>query len=99
VKNHPYSGITSHHHWPIQPPNVLAARIAEARAAVSLADCIAEPSAMAPPLIVPMDDPPLRAASPLPYTEPSAPAGDAPMVESMEAIYINYTPPPEEVEM
>jgi hypothetical protein len=54
---------------------------------------------MAPPSIIPTDNPPLRAVSPLPYTEPSTPAGDAPMVESMEAMYINYTMPPEEVEM
>jgi hypothetical protein len=84
---------------PIQPPSVLVARIAEARVAVSLADCIAEPSAIASPSVVPTDDPPSRAASPLLYTEPSTPVGDVPMVESMEAMYITYMLPPEEVEM
>jgi hypothetical protein len=46
-----------------------------------------------------MYDPPLIAASPQPYSEPSALTGDVPIVESIEAMYINYMLPMEEVEM
>jgi hypothetical protein len=77
----------------------LAARIAEAKAAVPLADHIVEPSALASSSVIHTDNPPPRAASPLPYTKPSALDGDVPMIESMEALYIKYMPPPEEVEM
>jgi hypothetical protein len=87
------------HLTPILLPSALAAQIAEARAAVPPTDHITEPSASASSSVVQTDNPPPRAVSLLPYTEPSALAGDVPMVESMEALYITYMPPPEEVEM
>jgi hypothetical protein len=75
---------------PIQPPSVLVALIAEARAATPLAGHIREPSAPTSSLVIQTDNPPPRAASPLPYSKPSALVGDVPMVESMEALYITY---------
>jgi hypothetical protein len=92
-------GYYNAHLAPIQPPSVLVVWIAEARAAVPLTKCITGPSAPASSSVIQTDDPPPRAASPLPYTEPGAPDGDIPMIESMEALYIEYTLPPGEVEM
>jgi hypothetical protein len=60
----------------IQLPSVLAAWIAEARAAVPLTNHITEPSALASSSVIQTDDPPPRAVSPLPYTKPGSPDGD-----------------------
>jgi hypothetical protein len=64
-----------------------------------LASCLTDSSAVASSTSVTLDDAPSQVAFLLPHNDPSAPAGDIPMDESMETLDINQVPESEEVKM